>query len=99
MDALKASDWFRELRSDRLLDALERTTVDRPVHELSSDDAGCQMIAACMQRHIEEEMLSFIGEHARRTGARHLYLSGGAALNIHANARVERELGSALSMS
>lgn len=50
-------------------------------------------IAACMQRHLEERVLAYLGRLKARTGARHLAYSGGAALNVHTNVRIENELG------
>ncbi|MEJ6123596.1 hypothetical protein MT390_17280 [Vibrio sp. 2-Bac 85] len=49
-------------------------------------------IACCMQRELEEQVLSYINKFKIQTGATSLYYAGGAALNIHANVRVEREL-------
>ncbi|MEI6893866.1 MAG: carbamoyltransferase C-terminal domain-containing protein [Colwellia sp.] len=49
-------------------------------------------IACCMQRELEEQVLSYIRKYQSQTGASVLYYSGGAALNIHANVRIEREL-------
>jgi carbamoyltransferase len=45
-----------------------------------------------MQHHLETEILRYVGRFREVTGARHLYYSGGAALNIHANTRIEGEL-------
>ncbi|MDO6677647.1 carbamoyltransferase C-terminal domain-containing protein [Shewanella sp. 4_MG-2023] len=50
-------------------------------------------IASCMQRELEEQVLEYIGKYQEATGAKSLYYSGGAALNIHANVRIENELG------
>ncbi len=50
-------------------------------------------IAACMQRHLEERVLAYLGRLKARTGARHLAYSGGAALNVHTNVRIENEIG------
>lgn len=49
-------------------------------------------IACCMQRELEEQVLRYIDTYQVQTGATSLYYSGGAALNIHTNVRVEREL-------
>jgi carbamoyltransferase len=46
-----------------------------------------------MQGNLEKEILGYIRAFQKTTGARHLYYSGGAALNIHANVRIEQELG------
>jgi len=59
----------------------------------SSQDHGCQAIAASMQRHLVEEVLAYLRAFRDATDASHLYYSGGAALNILANVRIEQELG------
>lgn len=50
-------------------------------------------IAACMQRHLEDEVLGYVRGLKVTSRARHLFYSGGAALNVHANTRIERECG------
>jgi len=45
-------------------------------------------IAACMQRHFEEKIFDFIRKHQQNTGAKFLYYSGGAALNIKLNSLI-----------
>ena len=50
-------------------------------------------VACCMQRELEDQVLSYINKFKTETGATSLYYSGGAALNIHANVRIEQELG------
>lgn len=50
-------------------------------------------LAACMQRYFEERVLAYLARLKARTGARHLAYSGGAALNVHTNVRIENELG------
>jgi len=96
-----ASEWLAErewLRHDTrppeaVVRELQRELPRLGLAELSARDPGSQVLAACMQRHVEDEILAYIGRFRRATNARHLYYSGGAALNIHANARIERELG------
>lgn len=46
-------------------------------------------IARCMQEELELQVYSYIDTFRKKTGAEHLYYSGGAALNIHANSRIE----------
>lgn len=50
-------------------------------------------IAACMQRYLEKRVLAYLARLKASTGARHLAYSGGAALNVHTNVRIENELG------
>lgn len=47
-------------------------------------------ICACLQLAFEREVVAALSEWQRATGARVLYLAGGAALNIPTNARLER---------
>ncbi len=49
-------------------------------------------IAATMQYDFENSILNYIGKWKKSTGCKHLYYSGGAALNIHTNSRIENEL-------
>ena len=87
--------WMRDgsLFRDEACAALQRGLPGLPLVAFSPRDRGSQVLAACMQRHFEEEVLAYIRTHRASTGARHLYYSGGAALNIHANVRIEQELG------
>lgn len=95
MEWLRSVDWLREGPNgdDELRRALRGELRGLGVRQMSSRDRGCQIIAACMQRHLEEEVLRYIRRHQSATGAQRLYYSGGAALNVHCNARIESELG------
>lgn len=53
----------------------------------------CADIAATMQVDFEDTIVSFIKKWKEKTESEHLYYSGGAALNIHANTRILRECG------
>lgn len=48
----------------------------------------CQHLAACIQRWFEDQVVEAVLEVAESVGARRLYLSGGAALNIPTNTRL-----------
>jgi carbamoyltransferase len=87
--------WLQEAHGtrDEVLADLRRDLPHLGVESFSTCDRGCQILAACLQRHLEEEVLAYIRHFRALTGAPRLYLSGGAALNIHANTRIERELG------
>jgi carbamoyltransferase len=52
-----------------------------------------QDVAACLQKFFEEQIVGYLGRLKARSGARHLCYAGGAALNVHANVRIENELG------
>jgi len=49
----------------------------------------CRDLCATLQHHFEESISAELLDWQRRTGARHLYYAGGAALNIPTNARLE----------
>lgn len=49
----------------------------------------CRDLCATLQHHFEETLCAAVLDWQRRTGARHLYYAGGAALNIPTNARLE----------
>ncbi|MBX7193914.1 MAG: hypothetical protein K1X94_17810 [Sandaracinaceae bacterium] len=85
-------DFYREASDSSVGLALNGTIGRRSLATLSPHDRASHVVAACMQHHLEEELLAYIGRHVSATGARHLYFSGGAALNVHANRRLEREL-------
>jgi carbamoyltransferase len=49
----------------------------------------CRDLCASMQQYFEDTVSAAILDWQARTGARHLYYAGGAALNIPTNARLE----------
>lgn len=53
---------------------------------------GFKDIAATMQCDFEDSVIDYIRKWKNATGCSHLYYSGGAALNIHTNSRIENEL-------
>lgn len=63
----------------------------RPWDLQSSDDRRYADVAASAQRALEEAVLALARAAHERTGARHLALAGGVALNCCANARVLAE--------
>ncbi len=54
---------------------------------------GCADMAACMQKDFADSVIEFLGRWKKKSDCRNLYYSGGAALNIHTNVRIENELG------
>lgn len=90
--SLLEHDFYRDVSDSTARLALDGTMHGRTLGSLSPHDKVSQVIAACMQHHLEEELLAYVGRHVAATGARHVYFSGGAALNVHANRRLEREL-------
>jgi carbamoyltransferase len=90
--SLLEHDFHRAASDSTVRLALDGTMHGRSLGSLSPRDEVSQVIAACMQHHLEEELLTYLGRHVAATGARHVYFSGGAALNVHANRRLERAL-------
>ena len=95
MSWLARHEWMRTASGDAAMARrlLQRCLPQLDLKEFSPRDRGCQVLAACMQRQLGTEVLEYIRAYKRATGAKHLYFSGGAALNIHSNARIEGELG------
>lgn len=50
-------------------------------------------IAACIQKEFEDQIVQFIKRYKLKTGAKSLYYSGGAALNIKTNSIIENTCG------
>ncbi len=50
-------------------------------------------IAACIQSEFENQIVEFINRYKIKTGAKFLYYSGGAALNIKTNSIIENTCG------
>jgi len=94
LDWLQSNDWLRDvsLSAQETLRLIQQGLPRLQLSEFSHRDRGSQALAACMQRHLESEILQYVERFRKTTGARHLYFSGGAALNIHANTRIESEL-------
>jgi carbamoyltransferase len=85
MSALEKEGWFLDFpgTSDEL--RLRVSTLIGSIEKFDSRDTHCQKIAATIQRAFETRIVDAISKFARRTGARRLYYSGGAALNIITN--------------
>lgn len=91
---LATNDWF----SDPLWRVRDMREIVRHRFNLPQSDDPTRIpthwdIAACMQKHFEESILSHLKKLKSKTKARYLYYSGGAALNINTNTRIETELG------
>ncbi len=90
---LRERDWLRSVDRTVAEGLLRRGLPGLGLEDLSAQDPGARTLAACVQQDLEEAVLAYVRRHGEATGAEHLYLSGGVALNIHANTRVEGELG------
>ena len=92
--------WLRERRwllDQRYGDGELRSELGRalggcPEH-LGPEVPQCQDVAACLQRAFEENVPAAVLARRRATGATKVYYSGGAAMNILGNRRLEAELG------
>lgn len=87
---LMRHDWFRSHWEEpqKFIDAARADlgwtgdTLPGPRDALAAD------IAACCQAELEDTMFALIERYQVSTGARHLYLGGGVALNVHLNLRL-----------
>ena len=87
---LRSRDFFRDFNQfpkERFIrEAKEKFNYDSNTiiqnHKLSFD------VTACIQKDFEEKILNFIKKHQQNTGAKFLYYTGGAALNIKLNAKI-----------
>jgi carbamoyltransferase len=87
---LKRHDWFRDCDHD-MSPFFEAAADDHHWFADSFDtrDQFLMDIAACIQKDMEDAVERFIFRFQEQTDARHLYYSGGVALNIKANSRLE----------
>lgn len=78
-------EWFSDIRGQ--LDVPTRAARDAFgwTGSWTWEDPLVRTIAACVQETFTERVLAFLEHWQRQTGARCLYLSGGAALNIVLN--------------
>lgn len=90
---LRSLDWLRSVAPGALVTELKKGPLSGKFGSFSPSDPACQIISACMQRTLEEDILMFVLEHRAATGAEYLYFSGGAAMNVHSNMRLEKEFG------
>lgn len=85
------SDQTEEARA-LLCDEVERH-FGVPLHRFDAHRNEFKEICACLQAAFERDVLNTLAEWKRTTGARVLYLAGGAALNIPTNVRLEQLFG------
>ena len=93
LSILMEHNWFQEW--DAGTNALETLLSEKLQQKmkLMTTDSMSQDIAHCMQKHFESSVLKHIQRYQVETEAKCLYYSGGAALNIHANTRIENNSG------
>ncbi len=85
---LDGHGWFARLRGGpaRFEDAARRELGWQG--HLCPEDPLVQTIAACFQARFEDAVLAYVQRFAVATGARHLVLAGGGALNLPTNQRI-----------
>ncbi|MBL8634342.1 MAG: hypothetical protein JNM40_14055 [Myxococcales bacterium] len=92
---LEKHDYFLN-HSDQTQEAREllREEVERhigvPLQQFDAHRDELKEICACLQAAFERDVLNTLADWKRMTGARILYLAGGAALNIPTNVRLEQ---------
>ncbi len=95
---LEKHDYFLN-HCDKTLEAraLLRDEVQRhfgvPLDRFDAHRDELKEICACLQASFERDVLATLADWQRTTGARVLYLAGGAALNIPTNVRIEQIFG------
>ncbi len=82
---LRRHDWFREIRGRLDIPTQAAHEAFGWKGEWTWMDPLVRTIAACVQADFTGQVLRFLERWQKRTGARVLYLSGGAALNILLN--------------
>jgi carbamoyltransferase len=82
---LRRNDWFREIRGRLDIPTQAAREAFGWEGEWTWTDPLVRTIAACVQADFTGQVLRFLERWQQRTGARVLYLSGGAALNIALN--------------
>lgn len=89
-DWLTRNEWFRNCQQNMDL-FFEAAATDHKwkATEFDQRDPFLMDIAACMQEDLEETVERFIFSYQEKTGAKYLYYSGGTALNINTNSRLE----------
>jgi carbamoyltransferase len=83
MDVLERNDFFPDflLNPNRFFQEFNETCIDLR-------NTVFMDIAACIQSHFQESIMSFVSKYRELTKAQHLYFSGGCALNIKLNAEI-----------
>lgn len=86
---LREHEWFRDhLQQPATFFSEARREFGWQADGLDLHDPFVMNIAACFQAAFEEQMLAFLREMAERTGARRIYLAGGALLNVELNRKI-----------
>jgi len=88
---LTDKEWFvRDDRETLEIVAEYAQHLGQKIYKLDPRMPHSQGFSACIQRAFEDKVMEKILEFQKRTGAQNLYYTGGAALNILANQRLER---------
>jgi len=85
LEWLRRHDWFRDIRGQLDIPTQAAREAFGWAGAWRWTDPLVRAIAACVQADFTRQVLRFLEPWQQRTGARALYLSGGAALNILLN--------------
>ena len=86
------NNWFLDFHGgeSELIEIVNRH-MNLSLQHLDPRHAVCMDIAATIQKEFEDRVIEFIRFWAEQTGAEYLCYSGGAALNILTNTKLERQ--------
>jgi carbamoyltransferase len=90
-DWLLENHWFLDYKgsSMELLQAVNKE-FHTSLKKWDAQERICKDIAATIQAAFEDKVIEYMGKWAKATGTKSLYYSGGSALNIIANSRLEK---------
>lgn len=90
-DWLIQNHWFLDFKGNgkELLQAVNKE-FNTSLKKWDAHEHICKDIAATIQAAFEDKVIEYMGKWAKATGAKSLYYSGGSALNIIANSRLEK---------
>jgi carbamoyltransferase len=90
---LKENDWFQDHQGteEEILDCINKE-FGLNISSFDLHEKLLMDIAACFQKSFEDRVLDYLKDFIERSGAKNLYYSGGAALNIKTNAQIRNEI-------
>lgn len=90
---LHANDWFLKYQGteEEMLDCINEE-FGLNISSFNLHEKLFMDIAACFQKGFEEKVLDYLTQYIEKTGAKNLYYSGGAALNIKTNAQIKKKI-------
>lgn len=92
-DWLRENTWFLDFAGTKgAFIALIPVYLNYGDIEFSTTNRFCQDVAYCFQQYFEDEVVNYIVSNVIRNASKNVYYSGGAALNIIANTKLEKAL-------